>query len=194
MASDGQEFWVFAYGSLMWQPGFAHLEAAPGTLHGFHRAMCILSTRYRGTPAAPGLVLGLDRGGSCRGVALRIDPPDREAVLSYLREREQVTTVYREHAAPVRLADGRRTVAHCFIARRDHPQYVGGMAAEQAARLIRQGRGGMGTSRDYLLNTVRHLRELGIRDGGLERLLALVDDPAAQRASAACRVGPAAAG
>ena len=83
-------FWVFAYGSLMWRPGFPHADSRPAVLHGYHRALCVYSTRYRGTPERPGLVLGLDRGGSCRGRVRRVSGEDAGHVRAYLTEREMV--------------------------------------------------------------------------------------------------------
>ena len=168
-------FWVFAYGSLMWQPGFAYDEAVPAKLHGWHRAMCLLSLHYRGTAEAPGLVLGLDRGGSCQGIAFRTDATKGEAVRAYLHEREMITGVYRPRLAPVRLADGRRVSAYTFVARRDHPQYAGQLARPQAVALIRQGVGGKGTCRDYLATTVAHLDALHLHDENLHGLLRQVD-------------------
>jgi cation transport protein ChaC len=171
------DFWVFGYGSLMWRPDFAHLEARTATVHGWHRSMCILSTRYRGTPDAPGLVLGLDRGGICRGMAFRVAADRIEEVKRILHEREMITNVYETRMMPARLDDGRRVAAYSFVARRDHPQYVGRLGPEAAARLIRDGCGAKGMCREYLENTVRHLEELGIRDASLMRLLSLVRAP-----------------
>ncbi len=166
--------WVFAYGSLMWQPGFVHLEARPALLHGWHRAMCILSTHYRGTAERPGLVLGLDCGGSCRGRAYRVPEESWREVCETLHAREMITGVYRPRFLPVRLDDCRRVPAWSFIVETGHRQYWRGPAAEAAA-LVRQGHGWTGSSRDYLATTVRHLAELGMPDHGLARLLALVD-------------------
>ncbi len=173
MAADGG-VWVFAYGSLMWRPDFAHLEARPALLRGWHRAMCILSTHYRGTEARPGLVLGLDRGGSCRGRAFRVAAEDWLAVCETLHAREMITGVYRPRFLPVRLDDGSRIPAWSFIVERGHRQYWRGSEAEAAA-LVRQGSGGMGSSRDYLAATIGHLAELGMPDRALQRLLGLVD-------------------
>jgi cation transport protein ChaC len=174
-----QGFWVFAYGSLIWQPGFEPAEAIPARLHGWHRAMCILSTIYRGCPDTPGLVLGLDRGGSCRGLAYRVEAGQAGSVRALLDAREMVGGVYDPRFAPVRLADGRRIDGYVYIARRDHRQYAGMLSPDQASRLIRQGIGSRGTSRDYLASTVARLDALGLADRTLRRLLDLVDaDPA----------------
>lgn len=168
------EPWVFAYGSLMWRPDFSHVEIRPARLGGWHRAMCILSTHYRGTQTRPGLVLGLDRGGSCIGCALRVARADWPRVRDILHARELVTGVYRPRFLPVRLDDGRRVPAYVFIADRAHPQYWAG-PPEAAAALIRQGCGAAGSSRDYLAATVRQMHDLGLKGGALHRLLRLVD-------------------
>jgi cation transport protein ChaC len=173
---DGN-FWVFGYGSLIWQPGFDFEESMPATLHGWHRAMCILSTHYRGCPQTPGLVLGLDRGGCCRGMAFRLAAERAEEIRQYLYDREMITQVYTPRFAPLRLTDGRRVSGYLFTARRDHAQYSGALSPERAVALIRQGIGSGGTSRDYLASTVEHLERLGIRDAALERLLHRVDTP-----------------
>lgn len=167
--TDG--IWVFGYGSLMWRPDFPHAERRPATLFGAHRSLCVLSHVHRGTPERPGLVLGLDRGGACRGVAFRVAGADAGEVIAYLRAREQATMVYRERLRPVRLAGGGRAVAAlCYLVDRSHPQYAGALAIGEQARLVRQGHGQSGANADYVLNTLAHLRELGIRDRGLEAL------------------------
>jgi cation transport protein ChaC len=169
------DFWVFAYGSLIWQPGFDPVEVVPARLYGWHRAMCILSTRYRGRPEVPGLVLGLDHGGSCHGLAYRAAAGQAAAVRQSLDAREMLGGVYTPRFAPVRLADGRRVAAYVYIARRDHRQYAGSLSLEKMAELIRQGIGSRGSSRDYLASTVTQLVALGLRDRTLERLLRMVD-------------------
>ncbi len=166
---------MFAYGSLMWRPDFEHEEARPARLAGYHRAMCILSNIYRGTDERPGLVLGLDRGGSCLGRAFRVAAGQAEAVRAKLYERELVTGVYFPRMLPVRLDDGRRVAALAFVADRRHVQYFPAGDPARAAALIRQGIGKAGTARDYLACTVEHLTALGIADGALHRLLALVE-------------------
>ncbi|WP_082914969.1 gamma-glutamylcyclotransferase [Paramagnetospirillum marisnigri] len=167
-------FWVFAYGSLMWRPDFPHVEESGARLKGYHRAMCILSNHYRGTHERPGLVLGLDRGGSCRGRAFRVAADLVDEVQRMLFEREMITGVYLPRFVPITLDDGRRQAAWAFIARRDHAQYVPPDQA-RAVALIRQGEGKAGRSRDYLAQTVAALEGLGVEDRALKRLLALVD-------------------
>lgn len=162
------DLWVFAYGSLMWRPGFEHAEARPARLIGCHRALCIYSSRYRGTPERPGLVLGLDRGGSCRGVAFRVSADSVGPVRDYLREREMVNRVYIETMRPVVFDDGARAHALAYVADRGHSQYAGRLDREARLGLVRRGAGIAGLNRDYVLNTVEHLRALGVHDIELE--------------------------
>jgi cation transport protein ChaC len=172
---EREDFWVFGYGSLMWHPGFPHKEVRVATLRGYHRDFCVYSFRYRGTPRVPGLVLGLDRGGSCRGMAFRVPWQEGEAVLDYLYERELVTGVYVPRWLQVE-TDGGRVVAAGFVVDRDHEQYAGKLSPEEIADLIIQGAGQRGLCTDYLANTVRHLENLGLPDPRLGRLLKLVEE------------------
>jgi cation transport protein ChaC len=174
-----QPIWVFGYGSLMWNPGFAHDAAEPALLRGWHRSFCIYSHRYRGTPERPGLVLGLDRGGACRGMALRIPAVAAEAAISYLWEREMVGGVYDFRPVRVRSASG-AVDAHAFTVRRCHAGYAGRLSTEETARLILQGIGGRGHCREYLANTVRQLECLGLIDGPLHKLEERVKELAAR--------------
>jgi glutathione-specific gamma-glutamylcyclotransferase len=171
------ELWVFGYGSLMWQPGFDFLEKVPAALIGAHRSLCIYSFHHRGTQDDPGLVLGLDEGGACRGVAFRVAEEHRQATLDYLRAREQVTEVYVERWKPVSLLDGsrRELEALCYMADRGHPQYAGRLSLERQAELVRQAMGMAGANIDYVLNTVRHLEAAGIHDAELMALAARLD-------------------
>ncbi|WP_421725733.1 gamma-glutamylcyclotransferase [Bauldia sp.] len=167
------DFWVFGYGSLMWRPGFPHRETVIADLPGAHRALCVYSWVHRGTRERPGLVLGLDRGGSCRGVALRVAANDRDGVIGYLRDRELVTDVYREVWRPVRLHRNGPTVkALTFVVDRGHRQYAGRLPPEILLAHVRGGHGRSGANREYIINTVDHLRALGIRDNVLEHLAA----------------------
>jgi cation transport protein ChaC len=167
------DVWIFGYGSLMWNPGFAFCEAVPAMLRGYHRRFCVYSHSYRGTPERPGLVLGLDRGGSCRGIAFRVPAVDAEAALSYLWEREMRERSYRMVALPVATPAG-TVKARAFVVDRAHPHYAGRLPLDETARLILQGVGGRGPCRQYLENTVLRLEALGVIDGPLHRLAAKV--------------------
>jgi len=163
--------WVFGYGSLMWNPGFATPETQAARLQGWHRAFCIYSEHYRGTPERPGLMLGLLPGGSCRGLAHRLPDASYEEVRRYLIHREiDNDGVYVETVRPLRLDDGRVVPSLVYLADRTHRQFAGKLPEAEALRLIRQGRGATGTSLEYVLNTVAHLGELGLSDRSLERL------------------------
>jgi glutathione-specific gamma-glutamylcyclotransferase len=166
------DLWVFGYGSLMWRPGFAHLERAPARLIGLHRSLCVYSFVHRGTPEKPGLVLGLDRGGACRGIAYRIDHSLRGKTIAYLRAREQVTMVYRETWRDVLVAGDpeRRVRALVYVVDRGHPQYAGRLDLEQQLHFVRQGHGNSGANRDYVLATVAEIEAQGIRDTDLHLL------------------------
>jgi cation transport protein ChaC len=164
------DLWVFGYGSLMWRPGFAFVERCHAHLHGYHRALCVLSHVHRGTPQHPGLVLGLDRGGRCHGVAFRVEALEAEATIQYLRDREQVTSVYLERRLPVRLSDGRRARAVAYVVDRSHPQYAGRLPDGDLVRLVRQGRGISGANADYVRSTHEHLLDMGVVDPILDRL------------------------
>ncbi|MBB3976762.1 cation transport protein ChaC [Rhizobium azooxidifex] len=165
---DSNEFWVFGYGSLMWNPGFEVEESRPARLHGFRRSLCVRSWVHRGTPDHPGLVLGLDRGGSCRGMAFRVSPERWGAVVDYLRERELVTHVYKERTLPVTLGDGLRKPALAYVIDRAHHQYAGALSVEEAAIAVSTAEGKSGPNTEYVTNTLAHLREMGIRDHWLE--------------------------
>jgi cation transport protein ChaC len=180
--------WIFAYGSLMWRPGFAYAEAAAARLHGYHRSLCVYSWVHRGTKEMPGVVLGLDRGGSCRGWAFRVSAGQETAILDYLDGRELVTDVYRRKRLPVTVA-GRRVPAWSYVVRREHPQYAGRLAPERLLDLVRHGVGRSGDCRDYLLGTVRHLEAMGIVDGPLHTLAQALLDAGAPHATFAAADG-----
>jgi cation transport protein ChaC len=167
-----QDLWVFGYGSLMWRPGFPFVERQPARMTGLHRSLCVYSFVHRGTPERPGLVLGLDRGGACRGIAFRVAAADRAATVRYLREREQVTAVYREVLRDVALIGhaGARVEALTYVVDRGHAQYAGKLSPEERLHLIRQGHGRSGPNRDYVLATVAALEAQGCRDAELHLL------------------------
>jgi cation transport protein ChaC len=168
------DFWVFGYGSLMWRPGFAHSETRRAWLFGYRRTLCVRSFDHRGTPERPGLVLGLERGGSCIGMAYRVPGTLRDEVMAYLRERELASSVYVERVLRVRLGDGETVGAVCYTVDRRHPQYAGHLSEVEAAAIVRGGVGQSGRNEDYVLNTVAHLEALGIRDHWMEAVADLV--------------------
>jgi glutathione-specific gamma-glutamylcyclotransferase len=168
------DLWVFGYGSLMWRPGFEYIEQAPARLIGEHRALCVYSFVHRGTPEKPGLVLGLDRGGACRGIAFRVAEKHRASTVAYLRAREQVTSVYREVTRSVWLENEprQRVSAMAYVVDRGHVQYAGRLSLAEQLRHVRQGHGQSGANREYVISTVRAIEAEGFRDPQLH-LLAL---------------------
>ena len=168
------ELWVFGYGSLLWKQGFPFAEAAHARLDGYHRALCIHSHRHRGTPERPGLVLGLEPGGSCEGFAYRVEEADRGPTIAYLRERELVTNVYLERVLPVVLDDGREVRALTYVVDPTHPQYAGPMSVDEAVERISGAVGLGGPNEDYVVNTVDCLHAAGISDERLEAIAARV--------------------
>jgi len=173
--SDAGDLWVFGYGSLMWRPGFAYLESVPAVLDGYHRSFCIFSRYWRGTPEHPGLVLGLNPGGQCRGVVFRVAAAKRIAVLDYLAERELCGYAYCPQNLSVQCDDGRRVLAYCLVADPAHPHYAGELSIDDTARIIMDAHGVAGLNRDYLMATLRDLEARGYSDAPLQRLLRLVE-------------------
>jgi cation transport protein ChaC len=167
-----EDLWVFGYGSLMWRPGFEFIEQVPARLIGEHRALCVYSFDHRGTPEKPGLVLGLDRGGACRGIAFRVAAEQRDHTIEYLRGREQTTNVYREVMRSVWLEnDARQRVsALAYVVDRGHVQYAGRLSLAEQLRYVQQGHGRSGNNRDYVLSTVKSIEAQGFRDGQLHQL------------------------
>ncbi len=174
--ADAHDLWIFAYGSLMWRPGFEAEEVVHARLVGWRRSFCIYSRFHRGSDRRPGLVLGLDRGGMCEGLAFRVSASNARQTLRYLREREQVGSVYREALVPVTLLTGERpeVMALAFLVERAHPSYAGDLPLAEQAHVIRGGIGRSGNNIDYLASTLAHLAALGIRERPLERLQAIV--------------------
>ena len=169
---SAEDLWVFAYGSLMWRPDFDHLERRSARLVGAHRALCVYSFVHRGTPEKPGLVLGLDRGGNCRGIAYRVAAAKRTQTIEYLRAREQVTLVYREAWRRVWLDDDPKLSVHalCYMVDRGHRQYAGRLSLTEQLHYVRQGHGRSGNNRDYVLATVKEIEAQGYRDKELHAL------------------------
>lgn len=164
MHTEDDSHWVFGYGSLIWRPGFDFVEKAPALLKGAHRCLCIYSHRYRGTPEQPGLVFGLAPGGSVHGMAYRVEPARWPEVREYLRDREQVTGVYKESHRPITLDDGRSVTALTFLVDAEHAQYAGQLPVDEQVTVIRHAQGSAGANTEYVVNTARHLQQMGIED------------------------------
>ncbi len=171
--TPGADIWVFGYGSLLWNPAIAVADARRARVHGFHRRLCLITRVARGTPERPGLLLGLDRGGSCDGMALRV-PADRVAEeLGILWRREMVDDAYCPRWVHARSAEGTlRCVA--FVMNRGHRRYAPPMSPRETASIVAAAAGQFGTCRDYLSRTVEQLARLGIRDRQLFQVAQLV--------------------
>ncbi|KQV24359.1 gamma-glutamyl cyclotransferase [Rhizobium sp. Root1203] len=165
------EFWVFGYGSLMWNPGFEFVERSQALVYGYRRSLCVRSWVHRGTQQNPGLVLGLDRGGSCRGMAFRIAAEVWAEVIDYLRARELVTNVYLERNVALQLEGGRSVPGVAYVVDRNHTQYAGALDTLAAARIVHEAQGQSGPNDAYVFNTLAHLKEMGIRDHWLEQVV-----------------------
>jgi cation transport protein ChaC len=166
LRDGGNLVWIFAYGSLLWDAELHDAAAEPALLFGYHRSFCLYSYDYRGTPSNPGLTLGLDRGGSCRGAALRLSKDGLDRI--WHREMSG-RRVYAARLLPAHTANGlRQTLA--FTALRSCPDYAGTLPLDRAARMILGAVGRRGTCRDYFENTLRHLERLGFADRPLRRL------------------------
>ena len=178
-------FWVFGYGSLVWQPGFEFSERHVARLEGYARSFCMWSIHHRGTEDDPGLVLALDahEGTFCDGVAFFVPPETAMETIGYLRERELISSAYLEEVHPITLRDGRKVDSYCYVIDRDHVQYCGGMELERQAQVISKAVGGRGPNTEYLYNTAEHLAEIGLRDADLDWLSARVRELTAERSA-----------
>lgn len=166
-----QKHWVFGYGSLMWNTGFPYLERQKAVVQGYHRSLCLFSYHYRGTKEKPGLVLALDEGGSCEGLGFAVADSEWDKVLAYLREREQISYVYLEREVQLQLADtGEDVTAITYVVDSQHDQYAGKLSLAETLRYINQGVGSAGPCRDYVVNTLSHLREINVHDAYLEEI------------------------
>jgi glutathione-specific gamma-glutamylcyclotransferase len=167
--------WVFGYGSLIWNPGFAFLRSEKALLRGAHRSLSIYSHRHRGTPEHPGLVFGLSHGGSCLGVAFEVEAARWPQIFDYLQEREQDRGVYREAWRNVTLAGGLSVKALAYLVNEQHAQFAGRLDLDEQLRLIRHSTGESGRNTEYVRNTAEHLLALGIRDKALLQIVAALD-------------------
>lgn len=162
----GKGFWLFAYGSLMWNPDFPYVEKRHARVFGYHRALCIYSWVYRGTEENPGLVFGLDRGGSVNGMAFRIRAKDANAVYQKVYAREMPTGVYKPRWCSCFFTSkaGRPVDALAFVAEPNHRQYAGNLTLRDTIKLIETGKGIGGPCLDYVKSTINHMKTLGITD------------------------------
>jgi glutathione-specific gamma-glutamylcyclotransferase len=165
------EAWVFAYGSLMWNPAIEYAESSPCRVEGWHRSFCFWTPMGRGTPELPGLMLALERGGSCEGIAYRLAPHQVRSELAIVWNREMLSGVYKPQWIPTRLRDGRTVTAVAFEVDTDHCQYCGDLSMDRKAHHIAFAEGRRGACRDYLANTAAHARALGILDPYIEELM-----------------------
>ncbi len=178
--------WVFGYGSLMWRPGFSHVERRPALLRGHSRAFCRLSFRHRGTPEAPGMVVGLSPGGSCLGVAYRFAREAETEVLDYLDDREGAG--YRRVALPITLDPSPGRNGHnneragspteeepaeswVYLPEPGHPSYAPDLPEARVVELIATGEGKSGAAHDYLRDLIAELARLGLEDPALRTIL-----------------------
>lgn len=172
--------WVFGYGSLMWRPGFEHVARADALLRGYRRRLCVVSRHHRGTAARPGLVMGLDRGGACRGVAYRVPEAAAPETLAYLDEREIAHyPVYRRSIVTVDIGPGARRRAVTYTVDRREADYAGALSVEQQAAIVAGAHGLSGPNAEYLRQTVEHVHAMGLRDRALEEVLDAVTEPSA---------------
>jgi cation transport protein ChaC len=174
-----QNRWVFGYGSLIWNPGFAFLRSERALLRGAHRALSVYSHRHRGTPDRPGLVFGLNRGGSCLGVAFEVEASRWDDVFAYLQDREQDRGVYREAWRDVELSEGGKVSALVYLVNEQHPQYAGKLDVAEQVRLIARSTGQSGRNTEYVRKTAEHLLSLGINDRALMRIVSAMERDAA---------------
>jgi cation transport protein ChaC len=162
---------IFAYGSLMWRPDFEFVSARKAEVQGYHRRLCVLSHHYRGTVEKQGLVLGLDVGGVCQGIIYEIALQNWDTVLSRVRARELLGDAYDELVLPFKISAGDGVVsAITYVVRKQSTQFAPVMGLNETLTFINQGQGVMGSCRDYVANTIRHLRQLEIFDPELEAL------------------------
>ena len=169
--APGEDAWVFAYGSLMWNPAIEFAEASPCRVEGWRRSFCFWTPLGRGTPELPGLMLGLERGDGCEGIAYRLAPDQVRSELAILWNREMLSGVYHARWVPTLLRDGRTVTAVTFVVDDKHCQYCGDLPLDRVAHHIAFAEGRRGACRDYLANTAAHARALGIHDPYVEGLV-----------------------
>lgn len=167
--------WVFGYGSLIWNSAIKSVERRVARIDGWHRSFCLSITALRATADCPGLMLALDRGGSCQGAAYRLAEKDVESELRLLWRREMVCGAYVPRWVDLKTLDGESLGwAIAFTIDADDPQYAGDLDEDVVVHRLATASGGLGSSADYLFRTHESLHVNGIRDAKLERLASLV--------------------
>lgn len=170
-----EDLWVFGYGSLIWNPAFHFEEKQKARIYGFHRKFCLHLTIGRGSPEKPGLMLALDQGGSCNGIAFKIAAGKVESETEILWMREMISGAYQPHSLTIYTEKG-PVRGFTFVVNRKHERYLGGLDLKDTARAISVGEGLLGSCKDYLFNTTNGLLELGIQDSYLKRLQKALQD------------------
>jgi glutathione-specific gamma-glutamylcyclotransferase len=168
--APGADVWVFGYGSLMWNPAIHVAQSCRAEVTGYHRQFCFTLNLGRGSPDKPGLMLGLDRGGACVGVAHRIAAKDVGSELTILWYREMLSGAYKPRWLAAKIDGVGAAKVLAFVIDRTHARYEANIGEDETARRISMGEGILGTNRDYLYRTVKRLRELGVDHGPMHRL------------------------
>lgn len=177
LENDSDHFWVFGYGSLMWNPGFEFVASCRAKMSGVHRAPCVFSWVHRGTETKPGIVLGLDRGGACVGTAFKVRKALQAETIDYLRARELVTNVYLETKRAAVLKTGERVETVSYLVDRHHAQYAGRLSHDQLIWRIKDAVGKSGPNDAYFLKTADLLHKMNIRDRLMERIARALREP-----------------
>lgn len=173
-AHSGEDIWIFGYGSLVWNPSFEFDQRKQAHLFGYHRRFCLRTTITRGSPEKPGLVLGLDHGGSAKGIIFRMPASIAAQECDVIWKREMLSGAYAPSWVKVKNQDGEGVKAITFIIRRDHPSFAARMPEQHSAKIIAEASGIIGTNSEYLFNTDAALTAEGINDFSLKRLADLV--------------------
>ena len=163
-APSRDSIWIFGYGSLIWNPAVHFTEKLRGKVYGYHRSFCLWSTIGRGSPSQPGLMLGLERGGSCNGIFYRLDRREVRSELDIVFRRELITAAYRPTWVSARISDKSRFKAIAFVINRSHNRYAGALDDETVIQTIAEAKGTLGSCSDYLYETVLQLDNLGMPD------------------------------
>ena len=168
--APNESLWIFGYGSLMWNPAIHFTARTTGQIFGHHRRFCLWSTLGRGSPENPGLMLALDRGGSCHGVVYEIAPTAAPTELDILFRRELMTSAYRPLWTRVHLRDGQVRRAITFVIDPDHDRYTHHLEEHTTVKLIAESEGSLGRCSDYLYDTLNALEDEGLSDKRLSKL------------------------